>query len=1018
MLEDSIRSLGIALDTDDREEIVEAVMASAVIRSADLDEAFLTEESQLRSQLFQTLGDQPIVTLRLPDPKRGRQRVAKLGQASVLARIWRVISGIHGVRLALEANPPFNTVSLLRELSHPRFVRSRSANMWPLPSTGISSIFISRHLQYKRPWGWPLKIGLLPIAEDPSVASRIRSVSMVQRSLASVFVLGEDEPECDLLISTSPMPWILGWLRSLRLELKVGAVASLTGEPAKVKDFGSNIDELHRFLGAGAFAFDVVPIDQLADWTDKLIRALSHNLPFDVALWEASAAIEELEKPRSMPILIADQKFLAHSILENTIVNLASRIDALPELTVFPVSPRSANILRFDETMQSAKELATTLRTNAKMISFDQESGGATGIAEVERTVAAHETIGETRAAHVEEPTLVRKLYADLTIFDHTGTHRIDDTVEPLVENRSYHLEVALRRVRTGVSYKGHPPQEVAPPPGDEEVELFVVISSREQDFDVPEPVQTIILPAKIDADSKLNANFIITPKRRTTDANDLACIEVRIFYELNLIEHLVLKAEVLDQNADSVYSRLGLPAPIYIEQFFHIGRSYSDIKRDLRPRQMSIDVRRSGDFYHFNFTFLADSPNASAGNGRKVVMHARAEISPTDLTRELNRIRKVWLEIAMERYATSVEGRRPVFDKSLRELALAGRDLWSLLFRGPQDAAMWNIGQWLEKHPPSEGSVIAINLLDGATTFVFPWSLLSDQEFFDGDDTPPDPKRFWGLRYNIEQKPANGPFIPDKTVDIGTQGLRLAFMVWASFRNAKDQEDLLSQFVVDSGNRLTVTVPPINRPSNFYNLVKNCDEDILYFYTHGYTRPVEADAGHNELDRVRQFYENMPDNAPAKAALKDFYEIIAGPDFKPDESWIALSNGRLYLRDLRAKTVRLNRNPIVILNMCQSAQVLPGISESFVTFFLDRKARSVIGTECPMTNEFAHPFSQQLFKELLEGRTLGEALRQARRYFIDKRNPLGLAYTLFGSATTRYDPAVLPSTPGAQPTP
>lgn len=192
--------------------------------------------------------------------------------------------------------------------------------------------------------------------------------------------------------------------------------------------------------------------------------------------------------------------------------------------------------------------------------------------------------------------------------------------------------------------------------------------------------------------------------------------------------------------------------------------------------------------------------------------------------------------------------------------------------------------------------------------------------------------------------------------------------------------------------------------------MAKNCDADILYFYTHGNTRPVEADSGYSELERIRRHYEKLPDNDPGKAALKDFYLLITDPYFEPDETWIALTWGRLFLSDLRAEPVRLNRNPIVILNMCQSAQVLPEISESFVSFFLDRKARSVIGTECPMTNQFAHPFSRILLRELLGGDPLGEALRTARRYFIKKRNPLGLAYTLFGSATTHYRPEVVHS--------
>ena len=497
-----------------------------------------------------------------------------------------------------------------------------------------------------------------------------------------------------------------------------------------------------------------------------------------------------------------------------------------------------------------------------------------------------------------------------------------------------------------------------------------------------------------------------MTPLRRTADAEDLAEIEVRIYYELNLVEHLVLKAEVIGRNETSIYSRLGLSVPIFIEQDQSIGRSYETIVRDLGPRQLSMDIRRAGDLYRFNIAVKDESATAN----HTVLLHARSEIGAADLTRELNRVRELWREIAMERYAVGVDGSERVFRETLRELARAGRDLWSLLFRGQQDSAIWHIGEWLRKHPPADGALVEIKLLEGTTSFVFPWSLLYDGRVPRSRGEMPDPEGFWGLRYSIEQKPANGLYSCDEAVNTATGPLKLAFMLWESFSNAEDQKRLLTRIAGESRNRLGVSMPPVNDPEQFYDLIAECDADILYFYTHGHTRPPEVDSAYSDLRRVKERYEKLPEDSPARAGLKDLYRFITEPGFKPDESWIALTYGRLYLRDLRAEPVRLDHRPIVILNMCQSAQILPGVSESFVSFFLDRKARSVIGTECPMTNEFAHPFSQQLFEELLRGRPLGEALRKARRYFIEKRNPLGLAYTLFGSAAARYKPGVLPA--------
>jgi hypothetical protein len=141
-------------------------------------------------------------------------------------------------------------------------------------------------------------------------------------------------------------------------------------------------------------------------------------------------------------------------------------------------------------------------------------------------------------------------------------------------------------------------------------------------------------------------------------------------------------------------------------------------------------------------------------------------------------------------------------------------------------------------------------------------------------------------------------------------------------------------------------------------------------------------------------------------------YESVKNHAFSEDRSWIELSYGMVYLDELYKEVVELRSRPLVILNMCESAQVTPSLSDSFVDFFLDRGARSVIGTECPMTVEFADTFSEALFRGLLHGHSVGQALLEARRDAFARRNPLGLAYTLFGSAAAAYAPPVLADPP------
>jgi hypothetical protein len=79
-------------------------------------------------------------------------------------------------------------------------------------------------------------------------------------------------------------------------------------------------------------------------------------------------------------------------------------------------------------------------------------------------------------------------------------------------------------------------------------------------------------------------------------------------------------------------------------------------------------------------------------------------------------------------------------------------------------------------------------------------------------------------------------------------------------------------------------------------------------------------------------------------------------------------------------------------------------MSNGLVRVFLDHNASAVVGTESPMTAVFADAFANLVFESLFGGDDIGTALWKARRHFLrdEVRNPLGLAYTLYGRANAR----------------
>jgi len=205
------------------------------------------------------------------------------------------------------------------------------------------------------------------------------------------------------------------------------------------------------------------------------------------------------------------------------------------------------------------------------------------------------------------------------------------------------------------------------------------------------------------------------------------------------------------------------------------------------------------------------------------------------------------------------------------------------------------------------------------------------------------------------------------------------------------------------------ITLPPITDADDCYALLDDCDAHILYFYTHGHTRHRQADIGVEEnLKSFISRYESLKKDDPRHELWKFLYESVKQDKSEPDSSWIELSYGKLELNELYGNISQLRSKPLVFLNMCESAQISPSLSDSFIDFFIDRGARGVIGTECPMTVEFAHPFSEKFLGGLLAGEAVGKALLNARSHFMKLKNPLGLAYTLFGSATACFQPAIL----------
>jgi CHAT domain-containing protein len=88
---------------------------------------------------------------------------------------------------------------------------------------------------------------------------------------------------------------------------------------------------------------------------------------------------------------------------------------------------------------------------------------------------------------------------------------------------------------------------------------------------------------------------------------------------------------------------------------------------------------------------------------------------------------------------------------------------------------------------------------------------------------------------------------------------------------------------------------------------------------------------------------------------------------------------------------------PLLFLNGCETAAVEPAQLPDFAGAFVRAGAGGVIGTETTVFEPMATVFAEKCWREfLVNGRSIGEAVRLARLALLGKGDPLGLVYTAF----------------------
>jgi hypothetical protein len=523
----------------------------------------------------------------------------------------------------------------------------------------------------------------------------------------------------------------------------------------------------------------------------------------------------------------------------------------------------------------------------------------------------------------LNKPTDQPKRYSDFTFYRESSAGQKADRLEdgkPLKNNCWYQLEAAIREKTTGIktSSKRKPIRE---PQQQNAVELLVTAYS--DDFEIKNPVQFLVLPPKGDSMNPLL--FRVRPHQPTADRP--ARIHLRMYYEFNLLEAVNIDAEVISE-FDLEQSKS--TAPVSFEQTRRTEGELLDFENVI-PRQMHIDITK--DEGNYVFTFALRKKVNSNKDDDKIVLTAPVQIRQAEIESDLVELRKALLNLTTSKtYINQLEAKDEIeFARSTNRLARSGRNLWAKLFRREKNSAMWNIGVWLQKHPLALNSKIQISTEDAASDFVFPWNLIYDSAIPDDKDETPDLNGFWGLRYEIEQRLPN-KLASDAPIN-STNNFEIGFMLW-NFEQENEQRLLITNLIERAKGRLAHN-EAIIRARDAYQYLEDCNSQILYFFTHGHTKLLESSFGGGlNLKHFEAFYEALPPDSPLRENLKHSYQEIKDKKFEADRSWIGLKTGKIYLDELYDRDVNLKQVPIVILNMCESAQVTPSLAQNSFTHF------------------------------------------------------------------------------------
>lgn len=475
--------------------------------------------------------------------------------------------------------------------------------------------------------------------------------------------------------------------------------------------------------------------------------------------------------------------------------------------------------------------------------------------------------------------------------------------------------------------------------------QVDILVQLISDDFEILTEPQKLIVPRE--GKSKNRARFDIIPQR-----NGVGELKAVFLKDGNAVQAIEMKLNV--GTADSAFASsktLGRPV---------------DSAGAVKPRGLTLWIDYKGE--GFKLTVLGPNENTSfmiplqLHELELAIAKARAALQAIVETQDKGSLV----------YQTGIDIPAAVKSKTLPQLARAGALLFQTIFMHPgsSQSAKDFAKRFREL---ARGEPLNIQII--SKQMMLPWGILYMAERFDANNI--DPELFLGLRHIIEVAPmepamdfpthiASQPQL-NVSLNLNTEIDRQ--MGFPLIKNQQKYWDARKQ----KGGVNIITRTNANDLINALADDKTPDQ-ITYFYCHAVSKNLN-EGGANAS--VLQFGANQ------SVTLEDF--LLSAP-----------------------LEIRLGGSPLVFINACESAELSPLFYNGFMPYFVDKGARGMIGTECPVPALFALDWAGKFFDAFLAGRPLGEIFLELRRdYFFKRNNILGLLYAVYCNADTRIEPGL-----------